>query len=76
MNPPFSKGRALAHLIAASTLLVTSGRLVAILPASMVNTNPLEGFEHDWSEVFVDQFEGTAVRVVILTAQRLIRGGQ
>lgn len=68
MNPPFSKGRALAHLKAASGMLTTDGRLVAILPASMINTTPLEGFEHEWSEVFVDQFEGTAVRVVILTA--------
>lgn len=76
MNPPFSKGRALAHIVAASSLLATSGRLVAILPASMINTNPLDGFDHDWSEVFVDQFEGTAVRVVILTAQRLNRGAK
>jgi hypothetical protein len=69
LNPPFSKGRALAHLQAAASLLTTDGRLVAILPASMVNTRPLSGFVHDWSEVFVDQFEGTCVRVVILTVE-------
>lgn len=74
MNPPFSKGRALAHLEAASSLCAANGRIVAILPASMVNTTPLDGFDHDWSEVFVDQFEGTAVRVVILTAQPSVRG--
>ncbi|MFL1449280.1 DUF4942 domain-containing protein [Pseudomonas tritici] len=68
MNPPFSKGRALAHLQAAAGLLASAGRLVAILPASMLNTTPLVGFKHKWSEVFVDQFEGTHVRVVILTA--------
>lgn len=70
MNPPFSKGRALRHLIAAAGLLEADGRLVAILPASMVNTLPLDGFVHDWSEIFQDQFEGTAVQVVILTAFR------
>jgi len=68
MNPPFSKGRALAHLKAASTLLMPLGRIVAILPASMINTQPLDGFDHQWSDVYVDQFEGTAVRVAILTA--------
>lgn len=76
LNPPFSKGRALAHLLAAASLLATCGKLVAILPASMINTAPLAGFDHDWSEVFVDQFEGTAVRVVILTAKRSNRGVQ
>ena len=76
MNPPFSKGRALAHLVAASTLLDPAGRLVAILPASMINTTPLDGFDHEWSEVFTDQFEGTTVRVAILTAERLKRGAQ
>lgn len=70
MNPPFSKGRALAHLQAASTLLAEDGRLVAILPASMVNTQPVDGFCHSWSEVFDDQFEGTAVKVAIVTATR------
>lgn len=76
MNPPFSKGRALAHLVAASSVLTIQGRMVAILPASMINTSPLPGFDHEWSEVFVDQFEGTAVRVAILTAARSLRGGQ
>lgn len=75
LNPPFSKGRALAHLLAAASLCAPHGRVVAILPASMVNTTPLIGFDHDWSGVYVDQFEGTAVRVVILTAQRAARGG-
>lgn len=71
MNPPFSKGRALAHLLAAASLVAEGGRLVAILPASMTRTQPLEGFLHDWSEAYVDQFEGTSVRVVILTASRV-----
>jgi hypothetical protein len=70
MNPPFSKGRALAHLQAASSVLRSDGRLVAILPASMINTSPLTGFSHTWSDVFEDQFEGTCVRVAILTAVR------
>nr|WP_192963524.1 DUF4942 domain-containing protein [Pseudomonas fluorescens]CEK42377.1 hypothetical protein PQBR57_0424 [Pseudomonas fluorescens SBW25] len=76
MNPPFSKGRALAHIVAASSLLKSNGRIVAILPSSMINSSPLPGFEHEWSEVFVDQFEGTAVRVSVLTATRSDRGAQ
>lgn len=71
MNPPFSKGRALAHLVAAASLIAENGRLVAILPASMKETQPLDGFQHDWSEPYVDQFEGTSVRVAILTAYRV-----
>jgi hypothetical protein len=71
MNPPFSKQRAFHHLEAAASLLASDGTLVAILPASMINTTPLSGFDHDWSQVFEDQFEGTSVRVAILTAQRL-----
>ncbi|WP_121498146.1 DUF4942 domain-containing protein [Pseudomonas aeruginosa] len=70
MNPPFSHGRAGAHLEAAASLLAADGRLVAILPASMINSTPLDGFKHVWSEVFEDQFEGTSVRVAILTAER------
>lgn len=76
MNPPFSKGRAKAHLIAAAGMLKDGGRLVAILPASMINTSPLDGFDHEWSEVFEDQFEGAAVRVAILTANAPAKGAQ
>lgn len=71
MNPPFSCGRASAHLYAASKTLADNGRLVAILPASMINTTPLDGFNHTWSGVFEDQFEGTAVSVAILSAERI-----
>lgn len=35
MNPPFSEGRALAHLNAAASLVKPAGRLAAVLPASM-----------------------------------------
>lgn len=70
MNPPFSKGRALLHLDAAGRCLKDGGRLVAILPASLKGKTLLEGFNLKWSEILEDQFVGTSVRVVILTADK------
>jgi protein-L-isoaspartate O-methyltransferase len=70
MNPPFSKGRAQQHLTAAAGCLAEGGRLVAILPASMKGKQVLEGFSTAWSEELEDQFIGTGVRVVILTAHK------
>lgn len=70
MNPPFSEGRAVDHLVAASTLVKPGGRLVAILPASMRGKEPLTGFQHVWSPVFSGEFVGTSVAVAILTAIR------
>lgn len=70
MNPPFSDGRAKAHVIAASTQVVSGGRLVAILPSGFRNKNFLQGWEMSWSEVYENEFEGTSINVVILTADR------
>lgn len=68
MNPPFSEGRAVDHLVAASQVVKPGGRIVAILPASMRGKEPLQGFEHVWSPVYSGEFAGTGVAVVILTA--------
>lgn len=68
MNPPFSEGRALAHLQMASGLLKPSGKLVAILPASMKDKEVLPGWTLDWSQVYSGEFAGTGVSVVILLA--------
>lgn len=70
MNPPFSKGAALAHLIKASEVLGDDGVIVAILPASMKDKNLLRGFKHTYSEVIRDAFEDTGVAVVILKLER------
>ncbi|MNO02704.1 hypothetical protein D3C81_2231890 [compost metagenome] len=44
------------------------GRLVAILPASAKGKPVLEGFDLRWSSVFANEFTGTTVDVVIMTA--------
>lgn len=69
-NPPFSDGRALAHVTAAAGLLAPAGRLVAVLPASLRGRDVLPGFACSWSEVIANEFAGTSVSVAILTAHR------
>jgi len=68
MNPPFSEGRALAHLQAAAGLLAPAGRLVAVLPASMKGKDVLPGWILEWSSVYAGEFAGTGVSVAILLA--------
>lgn len=71
MNPPFSEGRAKLHAARAAALLAPDGRLVAILPASMLRTEFLgDGFEHEWHGPFSNEFDGTGVSVAILVADR------
>lgn len=70
MNPPFSEGRWQAHLQhAASMLNPAGGRLVAVLPSSAKGKQLLEGFDHEYSQVFENEFAGTSVSVVILAAE-------
>lgn len=66
LNPPFSEGRDAAHVLKATTLLASGGKIVAILPAGRRNKTLVEGWTHEWSEVFDNRFEGTQVAVVIL----------
>lgn len=70
MNPPYSEGRWQAHLEAAASLVATGGRLVAILPASAKGKTLLPGFDHKWSRVYSNEFSGTSVSVVILSADK------
>lgn len=67
MNPPFSEGRWMAHLEAASKVMKKTGRLVAILPASAKGKTLIEGMQHEYSEVYKNKFAGTSVEVVILS---------
>lgn len=69
MNPPYSEGRWQAHLQAAAGMLRPGGRLVAILPASAKGKDLLPGMTHEWSGVYSNEFAGTSVSVVILSAQ-------
>lgn len=70
MNPPFSDGRALAHLEAAAGLVKQQGRIVAILPASMKGKDVLPGWNLNWVRVYENEFAGTSVSVVMLKAVR------
>lgn len=69
MNPPYSSGRALAHLESAS--LIARRRIVAILPASLHGKDILPGWEHQWSKVYEGEFKGTGAAVAILRADRV-----
>lgn len=69
MNPPFSDGRALAHLKAAANLVKPAGRIVAVLPASLKGKDVLPGWALEWSDVYAGEFAGTGVSVVILKAE-------
>ncbi|MFC3107373.1 DUF4942 domain-containing protein [Undibacterium arcticum] len=71
MNPPFSDGRALTHLLAAAELVASGGRIVAVLPASLNGKDVLPGWCVTWSEVFEGEFAGTSVSVVILAGVRV-----
>ncbi len=71
MNPPFSDGRALAHLQAAAALTKTGSVIVAILPAGMRDKGVLpDDWNCTWSDTRAGEFSGTSVSVVILTAER------
>lgn len=70
MNPPFSEGRWQAHTQHAATMVKPGGRLVAILPASAKDKDLLPGLECTWSRVYENEFAGTSVSVVILTATK------
>ncbi|PYA59358.1 restriction endonuclease subunit M [Serratia marcescens] len=70
MNPPFSEGRAKAHVEAAASLVNVGGRLVAILPSGMQKKDILPGWSCSWSGLIDNEFDGTSVSVVLLKADR------
>lgn len=65
MNPPYSQGRWQAHLEHAYKFLADDGILVAILPASVKGKDLIPGTHQEFSKVYVNEFEGTSVSVVI-----------
>ena len=69
MNPPYSEGRALTHVEAALGLLAPGGRLVALLPATMIGKIGREGFTAEWREP--RKFPGVSIRVAILKMVRI-----
>jgi len=70
MNPPFSEGRAKAHVESAASLVNRGGRLVAILPASFKGKDILPGWNIEWSEVICNEFANTSISVVILSSNK------
>jgi protein-L-isoaspartate O-methyltransferase len=70
MNPPFDQGRWQAHIDHASKMLKPGGRLVAIMPSGAKNRDILPGFALDWRGPFDNEFPGTSVSIVILTAKK------
>ncbi|MCP2234026.1 MULTISPECIES: DUF4942 domain-containing protein [Erwinia] len=70
MNPPFSEGRAVAHLNAAAELVRAGGRIGAILPAGSDRRGLLPGWDCSWSEPHHGEFAGAGVSVVRLVAYR------
>ena len=70
MNPPFSEGRAQAHVEAAAKLVKRGGRLVAILPSGQKNRLTLPGFDISWSAQYDNEFAGASVSVVIMVGVR------
>lgn len=71
MNPPFADGRAQLHLYAARELLKPSGRLVCVLPASMIGDTAPVRWHYDWQPRIENAFAGVSVAVTILVATRL-----
>ena len=69
MNPPFSEGRAMAHVEAAAGLLAAGGILVAVMPSGARNSARLTALDCTWSPIFDNEFAGTSVAVVLLTAR-------
>lgn len=70
MNPPFSEGRWQAHTEHAAAMLAPGGKLVAILPTSAKNRDMLPGCQVKWHGPYDNEFSGTTVSVVIMTANR------
>ncbi|WP_262385658.1 class I SAM-dependent methyltransferase [Duffyella gerundensis] len=70
MNPPYSEGRAAAHLKAAAGLVKAGGRLGAIMPAGADKLDALPGWDCNWSEPLEGMFSGTGVRVMRLVAYK------
>ncbi|MCQ8118514.1 DUF4942 domain-containing protein [Methylomonas rosea] len=73
INPPFSDGRAVAHVITSMQLIKPSGRLVAILPSSYINKafDVAGEWSFTWSSPIENAFSGTSISVAILRADRL-----
>jgi len=65
MNPPFSQGRAKAHVEHATGFLRNKGVLVTVCPSSM-HSMEIAGFKVKNMGIYENMFDGTAISIVIL----------
>jgi 16S rRNA G1207 methylase RsmC len=72
MNPPFSRGQDVAHILHALKFLKPGGRLVALCAAGPRQQAELRPLATTWEELPGDTFasQGTGVRAILLTVQR------
>jgi predicted RNA methylase len=73
MNPPFSSGRAKAHVQHAMSMLAPGGRLVAIVPVGSTSRWEMPSSNEgtvNLSRVYEDAFDHTGVRVQIVVYTR------
>ncbi len=70
LNPPFSQGRALAHMEKAAQHLKPGGMIVAILPASFHGKDLLPGMDISWSGIRENEFAGTSIKVTLVIAKK------
>lgn len=70
-NPPFSEGRWRSHIEHAASMLKPGGRIVAILPESSKNSDVLGHMKRQWKGPFHNEFPGTSVSVIILSADNV-----
>ena len=68
LNPPFSQGRAQAHLVAAIQHVAPGGKLVAVLPASLRGKSLLPNVVESWLAQFDGAFHGCGASVVLYSA--------
>ena len=72
MNPPFSKGQDVAHILHALKFLKRGGRLVTLCAAGPRQQAELRPLATTWEELPEDTFagQGTSVRAALMVVQR------
>lgn len=70
MNPPFSEGRAKAHVLHAIGLLAKGGKLVAIVPSSHRGYFDKQGFRVTYSDDIKNAFADASVTVILVTIEK------
>jgi hypothetical protein len=67
MNPPYSQGRATAHLDAAFSLLEKAGTMISITTIAVANRFVPDGFTKDIEPLEREDFKGVSVELCIMT---------